>query len=300
MSAGPTVGMSEAFRAHVESGVTTLCRCWALTRADGVQYGFTDHDRALAFEGLTFKAETGLSAQALQQATGLAVDNTEAVGALSDAGLSEAEIEAGRFDGAELRAWLVNWADPSIRWLQFRGTLGEIQRAGGAFRADLRGLTQALNRPLGRIYQKACTAVLGDGGCRFDLDTPGYAEERAVVAVEAARVFRWDDLAGFEPGWFARGRLEVLSGAAAGLWGLIKLDETEADLRRIELWESLRAEIAAGDQVRLVAGCDKRMETCRLKFNNLLNFQGFPDIPGEDWVVAVPKSTKPNTGGSLR
>ena len=102
-------------------------------------------------------------------------------------GLSEAEIDAGRFDGAELRAWLVNWADTSIRWLQFRGTLGEIQRGGGAFRADLRGLTQALNRPLGRIYQKACTAVLGDGGCRFDLDTPGYAEERAVAEVEAAR-----------------------------------------------------------------------------------------------------------------
>ena len=295
-----SAGMSAAFRAHVESGVTTLCRCWALTRTDGVEYGFTDHDRALSFDGIAFKAETGLSAQAVQQATGLAVDNTEAIGALSDAGLSEAEIEAGRFDGAELRAWLVNWADVSVRWLQFRGTLGEIRRAGGAFHADLRGLTQALNRPLGRIYQKACTAVLGDGGCRFDLETPGYAEARAVAAVEGARVFRWDDLAGYETGWFARGRLEVLSGAAAGLWGLIKLDQTEADTRRIELWEPLRAEIAAGDQVRLVAGCDKRMETCRLKFNNLLNFQGFPDIPGEDWVVAVPKSTKPNTGGSLR
>ncbi|TDK49896.1 DUF2163 domain-containing protein [Antarcticimicrobium luteum] len=292
--------MSDAFRAHVASGVTTLCRCWALTRSDGMQYGFTDHDRTLNFDGLSFRAETGLSAQALQQATGLAVDNTEAIGALSDAGLREDEIEAGRFDGAELRAWLVNWADVSVRWLQFRGTLGEIRRGGGAFRADLRGLTQALNRPLGRIYQKACTAVLGDGGCRFDLAAPGYAEERAAAAVEDARVFRWDDLAGFEPGWFARGRLEVLSGAAAGLWGLIKADETEAAARRIELWEPLRAGVASGDLLRLEAGCDKRMETCRLKFNNLLNFRGFPDIPGEDWVVAVPKSTKPNTGGSLR
>ncbi|MDF1716413.1 MAG: DUF2163 domain-containing protein [Antarcticimicrobium sp.] len=300
MSAGVTGGMSEAFRAHVESGVTTLCRCLALTRSDGVQMGFTDHDRTLTFDGITFRAETGLSAQAVQQATGLAVDNTEAIGALSDAGLRDEEIEAGRFDGAEVRAWLVNWADVSVRWLQFRGTLGEIRRGGGAFHADLRGLTQALNRPLGRIYQTACTAVLGDGGCRFDLTTPGYAEERAVEGVEGARVFRWNDLSGFEPGWFARGRLEVLSGAAAGLWGGIKRDETDAEGREIALWEPLRAKIAPGDLLRLEAGCDKRMETCRLKFNNLRNFQGFPDIPGEDWVVSVPKSTSPNTGGSLR
>ena len=66
------------------------------------------------------------------------------------------------------------------------------------------------------------------------------------------------------------------------------------------LWEPLRAAIAPGDMVRLEAGCDKRMETCRLKFNNLLNYQGFPDIPGEDWVMSVPRSSGINTGGSRR
>jgi hypothetical protein len=30
------------------------------------------------------------------------------------------------------------------------------------------------------------------------------------------------------------------------------------------------------------------METCRLKFDNLMNFRGFPDIPGDDWLVAHP------------
>ncbi|MGD9862294.1 MAG: DUF2163 domain-containing protein [Pseudodonghicola sp.] len=294
------MSMQAAFRAHVETGVTTLCRCWAVTRRDGLRFGFTDHDRDLGFDGMVFRAETGLSAQALQQTTGLSVDNTEALGALSDAGLSEAEIEAGRFDGAEVRAWLVNWADVGVRWLQFRGTIGEIRRAGGAFRADLRGLTEALNRPLGRIYQKPCTAVLGDVRCGFDLETAGYSAEKTVAAVEAARLFRWNDLAGFEAGWFARGRLVVVSGAAAGLWALIKQDRSEGDARVIELWEPLRGGIDAGDLVRLEAGCDKRLESCRLKFNNLLNYQGFPDIPGEDWVVAVPKSTRLNTGGSLR
>ena len=52
--------------------------------------------------------------------------------------------------------------------------------------------------------------------------------------------------------------------------------------------------------IRLEAGCDKLFETFQLKFNNLLNFQGFPDIPGEDWVMSVPRQSGVNTGGSRR
>ena len=293
-------GLSEAFRAHVQSGITTLCRCWALTRGDGVVLGFTDHDCVLRFDGLAFQPGSGLTARAVQQATGLSVDNTEALGVLSDAAVREEDIEAGRFDGAEVRCWLVNWQDVSMRWLQFRGSIGEIRRAAGAFEAELRGLTEALNRPLGRIYQKPCTAVLGDAGCGFDLATPGYAVELAAGEVERNEAFRWDALPGFEPDWFTAGRLTVLSGAAEGLWAAVKADQSTADGRKIVLWEPIRAAVQPGDMLRLEAGCDKRMETCRLKFNNLLNFQGFPDIPGEDWVMAVPRQSGVNTGGSRR
>ena len=59
------------------------------------------------------------------------------------------------------------------------------------------------------------------------------------------------------------------------------------------------AEIAEGDLVRLEAGCDKRTETCRLKFNNFLNFQGFPHVPGEDWLMGYPSENQPLDGGSL-
>jgi len=293
-------GQSAEFLAHAATGLTTLCRAWAITRQDGVAFGFTDHDNELSFEGITFRAESGLTASALAQSTGLSVDNTEALGALSDAAVREDDIEAGRFDGAEVRAWLVNWADPDTRWLQFRGTIGEIRRAGGAFRAELRGLTEALNRPLGRIYQKPCTAVLGDGACRFDVTQPGYRYEGAADRVRDGRVFEWDGLVGFDDSWFQRGRLDVLTGGSAGLWGMIKRDSTGDGVRRIELWEAIRGGLSDGDTLRLTVGCDKRFDTCRLRFDNLLNFQGFPDLPGDDWVMAYPNGTGANAGGSLR
>ena len=295
------MAVSAELQAHLDSGATTLARCWAVTRADGVELGFSDHDRDLAFEGITFRANTGLTARALEQTTGLAVDNSEAIGALSDAAVTEADIQAGRFDGAEIRAWLVNWADVSERLLQFRGSIGEIRRAGGAFEAELRGLTEALNRPRGRVYQRPCSAVLGDGDCKFDFDAlPGYFTERAVETIADGKVLRFGTLSGFEPRWFERGRLKVLTGAAAGLIGIVKNDRFEASgARAIELWEALRAPVAPGDMVRIEAGCDKRADTCRLRFNNIINFQGFPHIPGEDWLTSYPVRAGVNDGGSL-
>ncbi|WP_187429199.1 hypothetical protein ROLI_028580 [Roseobacter fucihabitans] len=293
-------GMHAGLQVHLEGGLTTVAHAWSIKRKDGVVLGFTDHDHEIKFDGITFRADTGLSALSLAQSTGLSVDNTEALGALSDLSIREDEIEQGRFDDAEVEAWLLNWKDVSQRWLQFRGTIGELRRADSGFQAELRGLTEALNRPLGRVYQRPCTAVLGDQSCQVDLSAPGYAIELTIQDVSQARIFCWDYFDGFEPSWFARGRLEVLTGPASGLWGMVKQDRFEGSKRVIELWEPIRSALAVGTRVRLTAGCDKRSETCRQKFSNLLNFQGFPDVPSEDWMLAVPKSTGANTGGSRR
>lgn len=292
--------LDAGLQAHLEGGLTTVAHAWAITRKDGVVLGFTDHDRDLSFEGVVFRADTGLSALSLAQSTGLSVDNTEALGALSDLSIREDEIEQGRFDDAQVQAWLVNWADVDQRWLQFRGTIGELRRADSGFQAELRGLTETLNRPLGRVYQKPCTAVLGDSVCRVDLSDPSYSIEVLIEEVSQTRVFGWEGFDGFDTGWFARGRMEVLSGSAAGLWGMIKQDRFEGTKRVIELWEPIRSSLDVGTSVRLIAGCDKRSATCAQKFANLLNFQGFPDLPSEDWMLAVPKSSGANTGGSRR
>lgn len=293
-------GDKQGLHAHLQSGLTTVCRCWAITRTDGQEYGFTDHDMELRFDGLVFKASTGLTAAAIEQATGLSIDNSEAMGALSDASVRDEDIEAGRFDGAEVRAWLVNWANLDQRMLQFRGSIGELRRAGGAFHAELRGLTDLLNRPLGRVYQKPCTAVLGDRVCRFNIVTPGYSVEAEILGFDGGTLLRLLGGETADEAWFERGRLDVVSGPANGLWASIKQDSRIDVGREITLWSSIGGGLAIGDRVKLTAGCDKRMETCRLKFNNTLNFQGFPDLPGEDWVMAVPKKNKPNKGGSIR
>ena len=96
-------------------------------------------------------------------------------------------------------------------------------------------------------------------------------------------------VAGHDARWFERGQMIVISGAAEGLTALVKNDLVLPGGRReVELWAGFGIAPAIGDRVRLIAGCDKRGETCRLKFLNYLNFRGFPHLPSEDWLL-TPK-----------
>ena len=190
---------------HLASGATHVRHCWSLARRDGVTLGFTDHDQAVAFDGISFQPESGLSARALTSTTGLSVNNTEAVGVLTSDRINEADIEAGRYDGAEVTIWLVQWDDIDARQVRFVGTIGEITRASGGFQAELRGLTEALNQPQGRSYMRDCTAVLGDDRCRVDTSDPDFSIELEAGVVDAVRVYRFAAFGDFDAGWFEAG-----------------------------------------------------------------------------------------------
>ncbi|MDO5647990.1 DUF2163 domain-containing protein [Paracoccus sp. (in: a-proteobacteria)] len=267
--------------------VTTNARAWAIRRQDGVTLGFTDHDAALHFDGIAFRPDQGMTARALVQAAGLSVDNTEAEGALNDDAITERDILAGRWDDAELRMWDVDWTDPVRRRLMFRGSLGEVTRLNGAFRAELRGLSEPLNLPQGRAFHPGCAARLGDAACGVDVTNPAFFCDLAVQTHDDGRVFDFTGFPAFDAHWFEHGRVVVLSGAAQGLHAAVKNDEARpGGARRVELWQGLGILPAPGDQLRLIAGCDKRAATCRLKFSNMLNFRGFPHLPPEDWLMA--------------
>lgn len=284
--------------AHLETGATTACRAWKVTRRDGLAYGFTDHDMDLEFDGIQFKANSGLTAGALQQSTGLAVDNTEVIGSLSDAVISETDLLVGRFDGAEVVTWLVNWQNVDQRVIRFRGTFGEIQLSNGTFRVELRGLTETLNQARGRVYQPTCPAVLGDGECRIDLSQPVFSVQVAIKSIGTSGDYFLPSQQGFPDRWFEWGRARMMSGPAEGLVAMIRLDQEVGPLRRIVLMVGFGLAPEIGDTILLQAGCDKLATTCRAKFSNFLNFRGFPHVPGTDWMASYPVSTQKNDGGS--
>ncbi len=270
-----------------------------MRRRDGLVLGFTDHDADLVFEGVTFRAGSGMDASALQSATGLAVDNAQASGALTDAAISETDIRAGRYDDADIHQWIVDWSDVSLRVLMFRGSFGEIRRSDGAFEVEVRGLAEKLNVPVGRAILRTCDRRLGDARCGVDLSNPAFAAETVAVEGSAGGSVVATGLDAFSAGWFRDGTLTWLSGANAGRRVSIKEDVLREDgARLVRLREQAPVRIAAGDRFRIVAGCDKSADSCRAKFDNIMNFRGFPHLPGEDWVTAYPKSGQIHDGRS--
>ncbi len=291
--------ISPEMLAHFKTGATTICRCWRVERVDGVVMGFTDHDRNLEFEGTTYQASTGFDAAVLQASAGLSVDNTGAVGALSADGITEADIAKGKFDGAAIVQMLVNWQDSTQNLIVFRGSMGEVARGDGSFEVELRGLAESLNHAIGRSYLRQCDRRLGDAKCGMDVSDAAFTGSGAVDHVDGTPEINISGVDTFNDGWFAHGRLEWLTGQNAGLVSDISSDRLDGAVRILGLWQQPSCPVEQGDEVRLIAGCDKLASTCKMKFKNFSNFRGFPHLPGEDWVTAYPISSDANKGGSI-
>jgi uncharacterized phage protein (TIGR02218 family) len=259
--------------------------------------GFTDHDRALAFDGVTYEPESGLDASEDVSATGFAIGGLEAAGALSSERLTAADLAAGLYDNAEVAVFLVNWTTPAERHLLRVGHIGEVVREDGAFRAEVRGLAAALDEPKGRVFRHTCDADVGDARCGVDLAAPAYRGEGTVVAANGKRRFTASGLGGFAAGWFERGRLLWTGGANAGRAIEVRAHRLAAGVATIELWQPMVLAIAPGDVFTVTAGCDKLFSTCRAKFDNALNFRGFPHMPGNDFALSYARAGDLNDGG---
>jgi len=286
-------------QAALDIGATTLARAWALTRNDGMVMGFTDHDRPLAFDGVTYAPESGFESTAIAEATGLSVDTHTVSGALSSAAITEADIARGLYDGAEIAHWLVDWTDPANRLLLGRGRIGEIRHHGAAFEAEIVGLAEAMNQPFGRAYLAICDLRLGEPACGVDLDVPAFRGTGSVTAAPEPQRLTASGIESFEPGWFARGALTWTDGANTGQVAHIRDHRVEGGGAVLELWQAPALPVVPGDAFTVTAGCDKTLETCRVKFDNILNFRGFPHMPGDDWVTNYPNTGEGHDGGSL-
>lgn len=289
--------LSPAFADHIASGVTTLAACWKLTRRDGIVLGFTDHDRNITFDGVTYEAAAGFTATDIASSVGLSVDNLDIAAALTSDHLDELHLAAGLYDDASVEIWRVNWADPSQRLLARKGSIGEVRRAGSHFSAEIRGLAHYLNQPKGRLFQYTCDADLGDARCGMAL--PGLTEAASVISVQDERRFTVQGIDTFEAGWFARGTLTMTSGRCAGMRSEVRRHAKSGAADLIELWQMLPITPLPGDTLSIVAGCDKTFATCRAKFANGANFRGFPHMPGNTFVTAVARQGDGANDGSL-
>lgn len=165
--------ISSALSEHLKGPTTSLATLWRITRVDGEEFFFTDHDVDITFESNTYLSSAGYVRSAVDNKLGLSVDNLETTGFLDSDSLSESELRAGLFDFAEVKISVVNWKDISQGEVKIRrGKLGEVvySEITGMFRAELRGLTQLYSQKPIELFQAECRASLGDSRCKVNLE----------------------------------------------------------------------------------------------------------------------------------
>jgi len=87
---------------------------------------------------------------------------------------------------------------------------------------------------------------------------------------------------GYAQGYFTYGTLIWTSGDNEGY----SQDVWRFSAGQVTLMVPMTYAIQAGDTFSIVAGCDRLFQTCKDRYNNVLNFRGEPDVPGIDAITS--------------
>jgi hypothetical protein len=348
-----TKSASAGLIAHLGGETTSLAVCWKVTRRDGAVLGFTDHDRDLTIDAdgagaVTYRASTVLF-QRSGTAAGAAMgaDSHDVEGVLDSAAIGEADIRAGRYDGAQFAIFMVNWADTSQGVIKLaRGLLGQVELKDFRFSVEARSLKLYYQEQIVDLFSPRCIvelfgaecgalrlpaawqpltsyalgdlvipsagnngyryratvagtsasgepafptilgATVGDGGVTWTTDN-GYVKSGTVGVATSRKLFEVQGLTDAPDDYFNGGYITFASGNNDGLsreivdWTADASPETHS----VDLFLPLPFDVTPGDAATLTIGCDKTLETCRDTFGNVVNFRGFPYVPGNQEML---------------
>ena len=267
-------------RVFFAAELDTAASWWRIYRKDGVTLGFTTHDRDLWFDGILHRSAPGMLPSSIRQSIRLSDDEAEVSGALGHDTIRDADIAAGRFDGAQIESGIVDW-DKLTSASLYSGSIAGVSQDATGFSAQLQSAKADLDiDPVPRA-SPSCRARFCGPGCGLSAAKFSYRAKALAVDLNS-------NAASFDIGEsdrFVRGELRWIDGPQAGL--AMKCVAMEGGA--LEVDESLDPGISPGARAILREGCDKTIATCASRFGNAINFQGEPHLPGNDLLTQYPQ-----------
>lgn len=291
--------LEEEISNHLQGEVTTLCRCWVISKTDGTRIGFTDHDQDLEIEGVICERDAGAETSQVEERLGLNVNATEVSGALQSDFIKPEDIDDGLYDNAEVSVFVVNWQKQSERFLDHTYNVGNITQQDGFYQMELRGQLSKLDQTQGRHFIKRCQADLGDDQCTVALTQAGFSATGIISIAQSSLLMEVTGLDDFEVNWFKGGRLTWTDSNNQDRNVQIAEHTKANGAVTLQLWEAQPVLPEAGDAFSIQVGCDKSHETCKVKFSNIHNFRGFPHMPGSQVILGNASSFDVFDGGPL-
>jgi uncharacterized phage protein (TIGR02218 family) len=237
--------ISSNFQNHLDSGCLTVCYLLKITKNNNSFIGFSNHDKALDFEGVSYGGSMNFG------------DNFTIDSDL----LNYDDIKNGDYNRAKVEVLLINWSDLSMgKVVVFSGYISSWSLDGDKkYLANVEPLSAKLNQGFLASYSSLCRAEFGDSKC-------GVA-----AAVFLATIVN------------VNGNILTVSGLtqAASFFdcGMAGGHEVRRHLAldKLELTKTPNS-LNIGDIISVKQGCDKTVLSCK-KYGNIVNFRGEPYIP---------------------
>jgi len=291
----------------------TLClaKLTRIERTDGVFHYLTDHDRPIWFED----EDTGLreytpggsfDGSSRLKESGVEETDAELVGAITADQITNTDIRAGRFRGAWVIEYVVDWRFPFAGYFErMKYRIQDTEHDEEKWVFHIVGLAALLKQKLGSVFGRTCERKLGDARCGVNLIPHTSFGVEVVNVLEARRIFRVaiGGLVAYPApfkNYLQFGEVRWTSGLNMGLVSEIKTDERDSGETSkviIELFLPTPEDITPmfpgdGDFMEIVPGCNKlhigddgTSGHCVNKFSNGPQFKGFRFLPGRDRLM---------------
>jgi len=284
---------------------------YTLTLADGTVYRLTSADVSIQYGGNTWTSTAGLRRSNIRKTCRMEVDtlNLEipalatlggvTIGLLAQRGAFYAgRLQIDHLIGPDLPTALSY--GPVLGY--YEGRIAGTTLSGNLVRMAVESDIAALDRttiPRFR-FDLMCAHAVYDPNCALNKATftdtgtaSGTLTTRQVQTTAAAIIARAAD-------YYNLGVLRFTSGALSGQRQSVSDFAVSGGVATFTMQLPFTAAPVAADAFSVYPGCDRTLNTCVDKFNNLVNFRGFPHIPGNDFVMRYPLAGEPGSdGGSL-
>ena len=266
-----------------------FAECFTFITTTGTAYTWTNVDYDVVYDGAVFFSKGPLVSGLKYKGTvGLEVDKQQITIAARPTDVVNGApfliaLRDGAFDGAPV------YRDRVFIDVPTRAVLGGVRMFQGRVSTiDSVGRTQAqltvasdlviLDYDMPKnLFSPTCLHVLYDAGCgliRGTFSAVGSCEagsnSNTIVSSLAATVVN-----GASP--YLQGSIVFTSGANANV--RVTVRSANIDTPAFILMYPLPFAPSPGDGFNVAYGCDHTQATCQGKFNNLMNFRGFPYVP---------------------
>jgi uncharacterized phage protein (TIGR02218 family) len=240
---------------------TTFAFGFDMKLVNGKQIYLTSHSDILTIDDITYQPNSSLQITRANF-NDSAHDYVEVNGIFEDATISLLDDLCN----AEVTIQIILTKE-KLKEQLLKLTCSKVHRHNLQFTLYLKNQITKLEQHVTKMYSKTCRARLGDDNCNINLES--FASIININNIQGNII-----IANFNQpsGYYDYGKVGFIGTDVSIL--ILKQSATS-----LMLEHNVPEDLINTRQIKIFPGCDKTVETCYKKFNNVLNFRGEPFTP---------------------